>query len=241
MRAARVSGGWLGLAGLAAWLLVGCTGAVSVPPLVSPEPMAVDLPFLAEAFQDGARLPTGEVIVADAFAGADTAPLAQRVPPGAYPVSLSLITYPNAPYETIAAAMVRFAPGTPVTWRLATKPGQDTSALAEDEFFGYPVDSGTAMFASPAGARLFGEKLSVFGVLNVAYLKAFSQQMDANAPNGGAWINQVFDAGAGTNVVAFQSGNGDGVYAAYWGYDAEGTLAALVTEFGLVYEDEAAP
>ena len=234
-------------------VLAACAGAASVLVADFPEPLAVEIPFLAEAFQDGTRLPagdvtvtartlaigdlplpTGEVIVADAFAGADTEPLAQRVSPGAYPVSLSLITYLDSPYEAIAAAKVRFAPGMPVTWHLATTPGQDTSTLAEDEFFGYPVDSGRAMFASPAGARLLGEKLFVFGVLNVAYLKAFSEQMEANAPNGGAWINRVLDTDDRTNVVAFQSGNGDGVYAAYWGYDAEGTLVVLVTEFGLV-------
>jgi hypothetical protein len=220
----------------------------------------MDIPFLAEAFQDGATLPaggvqvtirtleiggltlpTGEVVVADAFAASDMPALDVRVPPGEYPVVLSLITYPGSPINTVAAAMVGFAPGTPATWRLATTPGQDTSTLAPDEFFGYPVDSGTAMFTSPEGARLFGRQLSPLGVLNVPYLKAFSEQMLANAPNGGAWHNLVLDTNAGTNVVAFESGYGDGAYPAYWGYASDGRLVCLVTEFGLIYEEEVMP
>jgi hypothetical protein len=216
----------------------------------------VNLPYLAALFHNGATLPAGDltvtartleigslalpdgrIVVADAFAGADRAPLAQTVPPGEYPAVLSLITYPGSPYETIAAALLRLAPGEPVTWQLATIPGQDVATLAEDEFFGYPVDSGTALFASPAGARLFGEKLSLVGILDVGYIKQVSQMMETNAPNGGGWANLVLDSRAGTNLVLFQSGYGDGVYAAYWGYDEAGTLVCLATDFDLVYSD----
>ena len=213
----------------------------------------MDLPELARLFEDGAAfsadgltvtvhttaagalsLPNGQVVVADAFAAADSPALDQRVPPGSYPVTLSHAAYSDSPYQAIAAALVRFAPGQPVTWHLATTAGQDPSTLAEDEFFGYPVDSGTALFASPAGARLFGAGNVRFGMLNVDRLKAVSEQMAANAPDGGGWANLVLDPDTGDNAILFESGFGDGVYAAYWGYDAAGTRVCLVTEFGLV-------
>jgi hypothetical protein len=136
--------------------------------------------------------------------------------------------------------MLRLAEGTPVTWHLATQAGDD-APLADDELSGFAVDSGTAMFASPAGARLFGKKLTVLGMVNFPYITQVSKQMEANAPNGGAWANVVLDANTGTNVVAFQSGFGDGVYATYWGYDAEGGLICLAIDFDLLYEDEATP
>jgi hypothetical protein len=41
-------------------------------------------------------------------------------------------------------------------------------------------------------------------------------------------------------VIVFQSGYGDGFYASYWGFDAEGQLVCLVTDFDLFYEDDQA-
>ena len=235
--------------------LTACAGASRVPAEPpTPMPRTEELPYLAAAFEDGASLPAGDmtvtartleigtlsvpdgqVVVADAFAGAGTEPLSLRVTPGDYPVVLSLITYPTSQYETVAAAMLRLAEGKPVTWRLATRPGQDTSRLAEDEFLGYPVDSGTALFASPQGARLFGERVVRFGAVDMSYITEVSEAMQANAPNGGSWANLLLDEQVGTNAVLFESGYGDGVYAAYWGYDAAGTLVCLATDFDLLF------
>jgi hypothetical protein len=239
-------------------LLTACAGAATLPPATASDPILVDLPYLAAAFQDGSRLPAGpltvtartleirsltlpdgKVIVADAFAsGDDVEPLALTVPPGSYPVVLSLVSDPASPYETIAAAMLRLSSGEPVAWHLATTPAQDPANLAQDEIFGYPVDSGTAMVASPAGARRYVRKLVLFGNLNYVYLQHVSQTMEANAPNGGGWANLVLDAGSGENVIVFQSGYGDGFYTSYWGYDAEGQLVCLVTDFDLLYMED---
>ncbi|NET37521.1 MAG: DUF4241 domain-containing protein [Cyanothece sp. SIO1E1] len=45
------------------------------------------------------------------------------------------------------------------------------------------------------------------------------------------WANVVVNEANGANVIAFSSGWGDGGYASYWGYDAKGNLASLVTDF----------
>jgi hypothetical protein len=234
--------------------LAACAGAGQLnAPGSQPTPPTMNLPHLARLFEDGAtfaaetltvtvrthdigllHLADGRVVVADAFAAADTAPLAQRVPPGRYSVVLSIAAYSNSPYEAIAAAMVRLADGEPSTWRAAPVDGQDPGTLGPDEFFGYPVDSGTAMLASPTGARLFGESNVRFGVLNVDRIKALSEQMAANAPDGGGWLNLTLDEKDGTNAVLVESGFGDGAYGVFWGYDASGALVCLVTEFGLV-------
>jgi hypothetical protein len=36
------------------------------------------------------------------------------------------------------------------------------------------------------------------------------------------------------NLIAFSSGYGDGAYATYAGYNANGELCAVVTDFGVV-------
>jgi hypothetical protein len=100
--------------------------------------------------------------------------------------------------------------------------------------FGYPVDSGTGAFMSPEAARLFGQRLSLAGAVNIPYIKDLSAQMEANAPNGGAWVAVELDQRKGLNAILFASGYGDGVYSSYWGYDASGQLVCLVTDFGLL-------
>jgi hypothetical protein len=44
----------------------------------------------------------------------------------------------------------------------------------------------------------------------------------------------VLDHQTGANIVCFRSGEGDGCYASYFGLGADGALACLVTDFGLL-------
>jgi hypothetical protein len=183
------------------------------------------------------RLPAGEVVAADPFAAADTPPLAVSLAPGDYPVRLCRLQYANSPYEAIGAARLDVAEGDPVTWQMALVTGRRMPRLGPDEIVGYPVDSGSGTFASPAAALLFGKRLSRFGMLDTGFVRKFSAAMEANAPSGGGWANLVLDRASGLNMIVFQSGYGDGVYASYWGYAAGGSLVCLVTDFGLVGDD----
>jgi len=184
------------------------------------------------------RLPAGDVIAADPFAAADTPPLAVKLPPGDYPVRLCRLRYAASPYEAIAAARLEVAEGDPVTWQLALVAGRRPRRLAPGEIVGYPVDSGSGAFVSPGAALLFGQRLARRGRLDTGYIRQFSAALEANAPKGGGWANLVLDPASGLNMIVFQSGYGDGVYASYWGYAASGALVCLVTDFGLVGEDD---
>jgi hypothetical protein len=48
------------------------------------------------------------------------------------------------------------------------------------------------------------------------------------------WADFQVDHDNGLNVVLFLSGDGDGEYPCYWGYDGAGDLACLVTDFCLL-------
>jgi hypothetical protein len=52
------------------------------------------------------------------------------------------------------------------------------------------------------------------------------------------WTNVCVDPERGTNLIAFSSGAGDGVYSAFVGFGADGTPVALVTDFKIAYDDE---
>lgn len=50
-----------------------------------------------------------------------------------------------------------------------------------------------------------------------------------------------WDFGAHGNMIAFQTGFGDGFYGSYWGYDAAGEIVALVADFAVLPEPSAQP
>jgi hypothetical protein len=45
------------------------------------------------------------------------------------------------------------------------------------------------------------------------------------------WANVVLDSTTGANIVAFDSGYGDGIYASFFGYDAQDRPVCLITDF----------
>jgi hypothetical protein len=179
------------------------------------------------------NLATGQVVVTDPFTLPDWPPLAQRVPPGEYPVTLGVAHFTSLGYGIVAAAMVRLADGAPVSWFMALNIEQDPAILGPDEIFGFPVDAGTAAFLSPESAQRLMDKTTPLGIVNVGYLQEVSRAMGARRPEDGQWVNLMLDADNGLNGVLFQSGYGDGYYTAYWGYDDAGNLVCLVTDFGL--------
>jgi hypothetical protein len=223
----------------------------------TPAPLrAVNVPHLDKAFQDGSvhhvggyeitvktldvgtlLLPSGEVIANDPFALPHAQPFSLKLAPGQYPVILSLAYYPNSPDPVIAAAKLRITERAPVAWYLATISGQDPSTLAEDEIFGYPVDSGTSAFLSPESAAILGRQLASGALgINVDYIKRLNEEMSAH-PATGSWVDVRLEGSSGLNAVLFTSGYGDGFFASYWGLDETGQVACLVTDFAILEPD----
>ena len=173
-------------------------------------------------------LQTGRVVAADVFLF-DNIPFTRWLPSGTHPVFVLHATAGSD--DRIAAAMIRVAQGDPVRWEPALTPGQDASRLPPDQFFGYGVDSGIGCFASAeaveylarAGARA-GDTYSAR--VQAAMFPSKSEfHLVADIPVGD---------GTGLNVVAFQSGWGDGGYPSYFGLDAAGRPVVLMTTFGIL-------
>lgn len=172
------------------------------------------------------RLPSGRITACDPFVGIDRPPFAVALPKGEYPVRLALIegTFGDG---RVAFARVDFSSAPVVRWEMAVSEGQNPVVLKDDSYFGYPVDAGTGSFvdadaAQAAAARMKGDE-------------SWSQSwIDAGTSDskikGVPRFFLAVDAGPG-NIIMFQSGWGDGFYASWFGYDADGKVAALVTDF----------
>jgi hypothetical protein len=104
---------------------------------------------------------------------------------------------------------------------------QSVLTLKPDEIFGYPVDAGTGCFMDQSAGKLLREKMNS----DHDFFETLIAEMDKTYRYTWSWLNMKF---GDANLVAISSGYGDGVYATYAGFDADGEVAVIATDFGLV-------
>jgi len=194
---------------------------------------------VAMAYLTDVVLPSGSIVACDAIVNVGAPPFEKRVAPGRYPVMLS-VAHPTTGYfsgkEYPAFVWLRFGPSRPVRWEMATRPGEDLATLnpeADDDFFGYDVDSGTGCFMDTVAQRFIDDLSNEDGGVFTAELIDEMQREYQGGPLDRLAANVTVDPATGANLVAFMSGMGDGTYPSYWGYDASDTVVWLVTDFGL--------
>jgi hypothetical protein len=178
----------------------------------------------------GLVLPTGRVVASDVFFFS-TEPFTRRLPAGRHPVFLLSSARDPDLAGDVAAAMIRAAPGDPVSWELALVAGQDPTTLQPGEFFGYGVDSGTGCFASPEAveALTLGDDFDEYG--DRVHEAMFPSDIVADWKSS---VDITVDPATGTNVIGFSSGFGDGAYPSWFGLDANGRPLVLLTDFGIL-------
>lgn len=207
----------------------------------------MELPDFARLFEDGREvasadfgrvvlrprgagelvLTTGRVVACDPLTAPETEPFTVALAPGTYPVSLALAHFEDGD-RRVAGALLAAGAGPVVRWELALLPGDDPAELGEGEIYGYGVDSGTGCFMDAEAASLLSAAED-----DESLFDAIADALDSAYVETWSWANVVLDPATGLNVAAFSTGFGDGLYATYAGYDADGRLAALATDFGL--------
>jgi hypothetical protein len=178
-------------------------------------------------------VPTGQVIACDPSrltpSYDEVIAFERTVPPGRYPVGVSRVVFPLGG-ERNALATLWLGSTPPVRLELATRPGQDVATLEPGEIFGHGVDTGTSCFIDHQTAREIVERNKDwdYKVRDGGYreFRAVKEH--------GEWKNAVVDPATGANMLVFGSGYGDGRYASYWGFDADGQVVCLITDFGLL-------
>lgn len=182
------------------------------------------------------KLPSGRVCAADPFVSLTNAkPLTQEIAPGAYPVRLAVAAFPSGGLR-VAFARVDFKRGPIARWSMAVSEGQDIGTLKDDEIFGYGVDAGTGSFFDPVAGKAAAALLDA----DPDAWEAWQTDGEANGPKRVGPYFFLLDQPLGAaNAIMFGSGWGDGFYASWFGYDADGNVAALVTDFATIDWDTA--
>ncbi len=179
-------------------------------------------------------LSTGRIIACDPLTNSHAQPFAQISPTGHFPVS---VYYDD--YDAHALAVLRFNDNEVSRWQIATTTKQDINTLPDGSIFGYPVDAGMGCFCDEAGFKLLQQhEKDLETQLGDKYISYYDDVIDTQmaANDNFNQLNLQPYPDNPHNCIIFASGCGDGFYASYWGYAADGSLVCLVTDFGLLTE-----
>jgi hypothetical protein len=174
---------------------------------------------------------TGRVAASDPLVSPDPPAFTQAVPNGRHPVRVIAARFGED--ERIAYALLRFSEASAVRWANARSGEEDTQPLGAGEFFGYGVDSGTGCFMDPHAGRLLSARMEQ----EDDYFETIIDEMEKTYAHTRSWADIHPDASSPSNVICFSSGWGDGSYPSFFGFDAEGKVAVLVTDFMVVGEE----
>lgn len=144
-------------------------------------------------------------------------PFAATGPPGDYPVMLSEFRWLVGSWPRVAAAKVWVRDGRVTSWEMALRPGEDPRTLSDDGFFGFGVDGGTGCFYDAAAAPALAPLVEGF---------VLGYEMTA----------EMTDEKSGANLIAFESGWGDGAYPLWIGRTAAGDIACFIADM-LLFDD----
>ncbi|TPK92314.1 MULTISPECIES: DUF4241 domain-containing protein [unclassified Mesorhizobium] len=160
------------------------------------------------------ELPTGEIVACDPLiTGLSRPAFSRKVRPGRrYPVTLLQAQ------GHIAAAVLRFGPGLPTRWELATFV-PDRPPVYKSEFLEFIVDDAVASFMDKSVLTLMTDPEELDDYL--ADVACSLDRFGMDSPIDGNPLN----------IAMCDTGYGDGAYRSFWGLDAVGEPLLLMTDF----------
>lgn len=172
------------------------------------------------------KVETGELVACDPVILHDSEPFIHQFPIGQYPVHLAIAKTLND--QRVAFARVYFSSNPVSKWEFALLKGQENTSIFSDSIYGYGVDAGLGLFLDKAAAKAFNDLYDKDPGL---FEKIFLDEMDKFDPHNHSCLLYDFNR---HNLAAFSTGYGDGFYATYVGYDKQGNICRLLTDFGVV-------
>jgi hypothetical protein len=166
------------------------------------------------------KIESGRLIACDPIVMRDATPFTQHFPIGDFPVHLAMAKTFND--QRVAFSRIVFSDKEIIKWEFALHNGQKPIPLKDTSFYCYGVDAGIGIFIDSIANNFFNQKD------HSEWETAFIAKAEKNGYTG--YLHD-FD---GHNLATFSTGYGDGCYATYIGFDKEGNVCQLLTDFGLV-------
>lgn len=156
------------------------------------------------------NITSGKIIACDPIVLEAGEPYAHNFPKGKFPVELSLALIPNN--QRVAFCRIAFSKKKVRYWEFALHQNSVQLPVGGEKVYCYGVDAATAVYLD----RDVQEKAATgnyFGDIASGHMVSFD---------------------GGGNMAVFSTGFGDGCYSVYVGYDNEGKICRLLTDFALV-------
>ncbi len=177
------------------------------------------------------KITSGKITVADPFVSTDEPPLALDVPSGEHPVRLAVLQGTMG-RGRVAFARADFSDRPVVRWEAAKSIDMQRDAENPGGTWGVSVDSGVAAFFDQAAGIAASAAVAADETFFDSWLERGQNAGYKDKGASGAF-RLAADVGPG-NVLAFDTGWGEGTYTVYAGYDASQTLAALLIDFDIL-------
>lgn len=197
---------------------------------------------LVEIHIGDVNLPTGRVVASDPFFVDSQRPFSRTVEPDKYPVYIYMAEIDKL-HHRIAYAKIKFRPEDATKWILALTDDlteEELKDLGEDEFYGFPVESGLAAFMDEETGEQFISKMDQLEEANPEanyYDEVLTEEFRIYSGKNnfsrelGDWNDHKIGNDSDNNLIMFASGWGDGYYPAYWGLNENGDTIELVVDF----------
>lgn len=169
---------------------------------------------------------SGKLLACDPIVMQDVKPFSADFPIGEFPVQLAIARIGND--ERVAFSRILFSPAPVAKWEMARQRGQKPLPVFGADFYGYGVDASQGLFIDSVANQVFSALVKQ-NFDNWSHV--FVDEMTKHYRN--TWDFAVFSF-QGHNLATFSTGFGDGRYGSYIGYDADGRICQLLTDFGLV-------
>lgn len=202
--------------------------------------MKVSFEYLNCALETGARsqgglmlcdhdagmltLPSGQLIAFDPLLLAPM-PCKRCVPIGSFPVHLTVATCADSDEAHVAFAAIRFQSNNPVDWQIMQINSPEQGLISR-----YAVTSGTGAFVDAATLPDLTDAAQAVALIERVKAVCASRS-DSQWHCASLALNDA-------NLVLYSTGSGDGAYVSYGGYDIDGQLCAVVTDFRVVPNNE---
>jgi Protein of unknown function (DUF4241) len=162
-------------------------------------------------------------------------PFTATVPPGHYPVTVSIARWDHstdanlpAPLQRGAAAKLIVRDEPVVAWELALQP-RWMATLRPDEIHGFGVDAGMGSFLDGAALE---DASAVAALAHLGTDSEWDNLVDEIRTR--QVVNLVLDHTSGLNMVVFDCGMGDGAYPTWIGRTAAAAPACFVADLALL-------
>lgn len=189
---------------------------------------------LLETYEVGKiHISSGKIVASDPLISPDHSAFTQELPKGDFPV----LVHKERESNCIAYAEIIFDKNQwAENWALALCDNQNMKDLKEGEVFGYPVESGMgSLMDKDAQISLNALEQELFHKKGADFMGIYEEFFHTHFFDEKGAIDQFavlkpYD-GKKENIIAFETGYGEGFYASYIGYSKDNQPVKLISEF----------